>query len=237
MLMFKTLVGKITFNFMLITVVTFVVSFFIISMSVKTIVLNLEEKNLSSEVQSITEKINNNLEIQGMLVKQMGSDQGIINFMAAVPSRDVQKTMPGYDQVLATLKNTKANNGKELDLVYFVSEAGDAIIKHNEESVPATWSVLKRPWYLDTKAKGSTFYTSPYPDASTGNMVVSVAYPVVKNGRTLGATAVDITINDITAMVNSYKIGTKGYLVLMDADGTILSHPDKEQLLKKCQIH
>lgn len=231
--MFKTLVGKITVNFMLITIATFVVSFFIITMSVKEIVLNLEEKNLSNEVQSITEKINTSLESKGSLVRQMASDQGIIDFMTIVPSRDGMKGTPGYEKVIATLKNTKASSGKDMELVYFVSEFGDAIIKHDEQGVPAEWHLLKRPWYVDTKAKGSTFYTAPYADASTGNLVVSVAQPVVRDGKTLGATAIDISINEITAMVNSYKIGKKGYLVLLDAEGIVLSHPDKEQISKK----
>lgn len=233
MKMFKTLVGKITFNFMFIIIITFVASFFIITMSVKNIVLTLEEKNLSHEVETITETINTNLEGKGMLVRQMGSDQAIIDFMAALPSREVTKTMPGYDKVIATLKNTKGNNGKDIDLVYFVSEGGNGIVKHNEQGVPADWNLLKRQWYLDTKAKGSTFYTAPYADASTGTLVVSVAYPVVKDGKALGATAVDITIDEITKMVNSYKIGTSGYLVLLDAEGIVLSHPDKNQIGKK----
>lgn len=228
----KTLTGKISFNFLLIIAITFVASFFIITTSVKDTVVMLEEKNLSNEVEAVTEKINTTLSAKGMLVRQMANDAAIVGFMDSIPNREVLKTLPNYGAVLATLQNTKANSGKDIDLVYFVSEKGDAIFKHNEQGVPPEWSVLKRQWYIDTKAKGDTFYTAPYPDASTGNLVVSVAQPVKKDGVMIGATAIDILIDDIAKMVNAYKVGKNGYIVLLDAGGIVLSHPNKEMVSK-----
>lgn len=230
--MFKSLTGKLSLNFSLVIIATFLLSAVIIIVSVKDVLLNLEEKKLIQEVQAISENINTNLNAKGAMVRQMATDQSARDFLVTVPNRNVQTTTPGYDKVMASLKNAKESMGKDLDLVYLVSESGDTIIRNDEKIAPPTWTVKSRKWYLDTKAKGGTLYTEPYPDASTGNMVVTVAEPVKADGRIIGATGIDILIDDITKLVSEYKIGQTGYMVLLAADGTVLSHPDKNLILK-----
>ncbi|MCB2301120.1 methyl-accepting chemotaxis protein [Clostridium tagluense] len=229
----KTITGKVILNFMTITTITFIASMVILTIFIKQNIIKIEEKSLSNEVQLVTEKINTSLAQKGMLVKQLANQQSIINFMSTLPSRKAIKTNPGYPDVIKTLQNTKNSNGSDIDLVFFVSESGNAIIKHNEQGVPTDWDLLKKPWYLDTKAKATTFFTSPYTDATTGKMVISVTQPVIKDGKTLGATGIDITLDEIITTVSQYKIGQSGYLSLISRDGTVLSHPDKTQLLKK----
>lgn len=229
----KTITGKIIFNFMIITTVTFLLSIFILTISLKSKIVKIEEGSLNNEVQLVAEKINVYLEKKGMLVKQLANDQGVIDFMSAVPSQAERNTTAGYSDVVKTLKNTKASNGSDIDTVFFVSESGNTNVKFDEQGVPEGWNIMKRQWYLDTKAKGATFYTAPYADSLTGKMVVSVAEPVVVNGKTLGATGIDITLDEIVNMVSDYKVGETGYLALMDREGLILSHPDKALLLNK----
>lgn len=229
----KSVTGKVVVNFMIITTITFIVSMVILNVFAKQSILKIQETSLTSEVQAACEKINGNLDRKGMLVKQLANDQSIIDFMAAVPSREAVKNTPGYDKVLKTLQNTKESNGNDIDLVYFVSESGNVIIKHNEQEVPQDWNLLNRQWYLDTKAKGDTFYTAPYKDATTGKMVVSVTQPVIKDGKNLGATGIDLTIEEIVSIISNYKVGSNGYLVLLDRDGVIMYHPDKSYILQK----
>lgn len=229
----KTLTGKISFNFLLIIAITFVLSFFIINSSIKDTVIRLEQKNLSNEVEAVTEKINTNLDAKGMLVKQLANDAALIKFAQDLPSRNVIKTHANYSQVMATLKNAKASNTNDIDMIFFVSEKGDALIKNNEQGVPDTWHVLQRKWYTDTIAKNNTFYTAPYPDATTGKLVVTIAHPMKDSGgKVVGAGAMDILIEDIAKIVENYKIGKNGYIVLMDAQGIVLTHPNKDMISK-----
>lgn len=229
----KTLTGKISFNILLILAVTFVVSFLIINFSLKETVLKLEKKNLANEVGVVTEKINTELKAKGMLVKQMANDAALINFAQSIPNRSAIKSVPNYGQVIATLKNAKANNSNDIDLIYFVSEVGDAIVKHNEAGVPDTWHVLERKWYTDTIKHSDTYYTAPYKAASSGKMVITIAQPMKSSaGAIIGASAIDINIEDIAKLAEAYKLGNNGYIVLLDAQGIVLTHPNKEMLSK-----
>lgn len=229
----KTLTGKISFNFLLIIAITFVVSFLIINSSIKETVILLERKNLSNEVEAVTEKINTNLDAKGMLVKQLANDATLIKFAQDLPSRNLIKSQVNYPQVIGTLKNAKASNSSDIDMIFFVSEKGDALISNSEQSVPDTWHTAQRQWYIDTKAKNNTFYTAPYPDATTGKLVVTIAHPMKdSSGQIIGAGAMDILIEDIAKLASNYKIGKNGYIVLMDAQGMVLTHPNKDMISK-----
>ena len=85
--MFKSLTGKLSLSFSLVVIATFIISALIITLSVKEILLNLEEKKLTQEVLSISENINTSLSNKGMLVRQLANDQTIRDYLAALPNR------------------------------------------------------------------------------------------------------------------------------------------------------
>lgn len=194
--------------------------------------LELENRALRSDVELLAEHINSNLSDKAMLVKQMANYDGFISFMTTVESQDAIENHLGYNDIVKTLDNIKSTSDKNVDLIYFVSESANAIIKHNGEPVPIDWKLLQRQWYLDTIAKGSTFISDPYPDAYSGDMVVSIAEPVFKNGKALGATGIDVSITTLTKMVSAHRIGENGYLVLVDRNGVILVHPYPDFILR-----
>lgn len=194
--------------------------------------VELEKNALRSDVELLAQRITLNLSDKTMLVKQMANYYGFINFMATLPSRETIQRHPGYEDIMATLDHIKINNDKDIDLVFFVSQSGNAIIKHDGNPVPPDWNLEKRQWYLDTIAKGSTFISDPYPDAYTNNMVITVAEPVMLEGKLIGATGIDVTITTLIKMVGTHPMGGNGYLVLVDPKGTILAHPQAEFVLQ-----
>ena len=77
--------------------------------------------------------------------------------------------------------------------------------------------------------------TAPYQDASTGKEIMSVAAPIYNESgdQVLGVAGVDISLDHINEICSQYKIGNKGYIVLLTEDGTMVYHPTKENELKK----
>ena len=87
-----------------------------------------------------------------------------------------------------------------------------------------------RLWYTEPKAHPGTYYfTSPYVDAATGDLIVSVATYVNSNGWE-GAVGYDIYISTLLADIGNMtdKEEEGAYLFVTAGDGTMIYHPNKD---------
>ena len=57
--------------------------------------------------------------------------------------------------------------------------------------VPEGYDCTKRDWYQEAKEQKKTIYTVPYMDASTGEMIITIATPCYKNEKLVGVYACD----------------------------------------------
>lgn len=81
--------------------------------------------------------------------------------------------------------------------------------------------------------KKKTVLTEPYIDSSTGKMILSAAAPVYDDtGAVLGAVGFDISLDHITKILQGYKVGRNGYLLLLSENGTFLYHPNNDFIQK-----
>ncbi|MBC9785406.1 methyl-accepting chemotaxis protein [Heliobacterium chlorum] len=92
---------------------------------------------------------------------------------------------------------------------------------------PAGYDPRKRTWYsLGKNAKlGTVGYTEIYKDAITGNDIISVAAPILRNDQFLGVVVADLDLNMVKESVSNIKIGQTGYGFLINSQGNFISHP------------
>ena len=76
---------------------------------------------------------------------------------------------------------------------------------------------------------GSTTLTEPYVDASTKQLIITIASPV----RGAGVVGGDLSLQALVQTINALDFGGTGYAFLVSADGTILVHPDQERVMQK----
>lgn len=119
----------------------------------------------------------------------------------------------------------------EIKNLYFGTIHGDMLISPPAD-LPDGYDPRTRPWYKKAIDNDSVIYTDPYVDATSGEIVISIAKRVRVNDRNYGVISIDLTLDAIQASLNSKKIGENGYLFLNDKDGLILSHPDSKYLGK-----
>jgi methyl-accepting chemotaxis protein len=100
------------------------------------------------------------------------------------------------------------------------------------QPLPEGYDPRKRPWYQDAVKADKLVLTDPYNDASTGNLIISAAIPVKKDGKLYGVAASDFSLTSLVAMVNSVDMGGKGSAFLVKQDGTILVHHDGNLVTK-----
>jgi len=86
-----------------------------------------------------------------------------------------------------------------------------------------------RDWYKDSMAANGPTLTEPYLDISTGKMVIGMNATV---SRELGVVGGDMELDALVKIINSLNFGGMGYAFLVNDQGKILVHPDKDLVMK-----
>jgi len=89
--------------------------------------------------------------------------------------------------------------------------------------------------YIKNVFSGKPYFISEvYPSLLRGNPIFVVAVPIEHNGEIVGATIVAPRMDYFTEFfVEKSIIGVTGYLVMIDEDGRIISHPQKKLILNE----
>ena len=126
---------------------------------------------------------------------------------------------------------TQATQAGRFD-VFYVAYPDKRVVFSNNQSLPAGYDATTRPWYTEAAASKDPIMTSPYVDASNGKLVVTFAYAAHEGADLKGVVAGDITLTRVVEQVLSVKFSASGYALLLDKNGKILVHPQKELMQK-----
>lgn len=113
----------------------------------------------------------------------------------------------------------------EVQAIYVGTNDGK-MITFPDLDLPADYDPRERPWYQDAQQQnGEVVVTSPYKDASTGAMVVTIT-KTTEDGS--GVVAIDINIATLEETANEIHIGKEGYALLLDTQQNYIVSPHAE---------
>ncbi|CAB3747366.1 chemotaxis protein [Burkholderia puraquae] len=98
--------------------------------------------------------------------------------------------------------------------------------------IPPDYDPTGRPWYKQAAQAGKPVVTPPYVDAGTGNLVVTFAVPILRDGALKGVVAADVAMDTVIANVKSIHPTPASFGMLIDSNGHIVAHPDPKLTLK-----
>jgi len=87
--------------------------------------------------------------------------------------------------------------------------------------------------YVKRIAAGKSFLEEPIVSVANGKAIVVGASPISINGKVVGAMAGGIPLEGFTKEIDEAKIGQAGYGILVTPKGMIVSHPNKDFIMKK----
>ncbi|MCM3162686.1 methyl-accepting chemotaxis protein [Metabacillus litoralis] len=129
------------------------------------------------------------------------------------------------NSVVAQKLNQYIGLHPEVKAVYIGTVDGKMITSPKLE-LPSDYDPRDRPWYQDAvENKQDVAITSPYEDASSGEMVVTIT-KFLSDGS--GVVGIDLSISRLEETVKELVIGHKGYAVLLDTKQNFIVHPDNE---------
>ncbi|WZL71966.1 methyl-accepting chemotaxis protein [Clostridiaceae bacterium 35-E11] len=232
----KSIANKVLMVVTTMVVIIFMLTGFIINNKVSTTITDLAKNDMVSQSQNISANIGTFFTEKGNIVKVMANTDSIINYIKnteKLENRKAVKQLPSYPSILKTLQNIK-NSDKDLALVYVALEDNNNFISEDQGyEATSEWDIMQRAWYTDAVAKKDIHFTAPYVDVVTGKLVISVVAPIFQEGKSVGASVIDVSIDKLATMMSQYKIGENSYAILIDNTGTIVYHPDKEKILKE----
>lgn len=105
---------------------------------------------------------------------------------------------------------------------------------HFRDLATADYDYTDQDWYAKPMLSGKDLWSDPHLEAGgIGTNMMTYAYPIRRDGIIEALATVDVSINELTKLVDTIKVGTTGYAFLIGKDGTILSMPHGHWEFKK----
>ncbi|SFC86089.1 methyl-accepting chemotaxis protein [Clostridium uliginosum] len=87
----------------------------------------------------------------------------------------------------------------------------------------------QKQWYSKAKeANGNFAFTDVYVDMATKEYVAAISKIIIQNGQIKGALCIDFKLTSIAESIANIKYGDKGLLSIVDNNGTVIAHTNKE---------
>ena len=158
--------------------------------------------------------------------------KAIINTTGA--GQDITKNI-NYSTVLNNMVDTQKLDDANVLAVWIGDIDANVITQSDKFTSGSDFEITSRPYFECTKT-GKTVLTDPYVDTSTGQKILSVVTPIVNAmGTATGVSGMDISLTHMMELMNGYKVGKEGYVMLLTGSGTFIYHPNEELLDTKIQ--
>jgi signal transduction histidine kinase/DNA-binding response OmpR family regulator/HPt (histidine-containing phosphotransfer) domain-containing protein len=160
------------------------------------------------------------------------NDANFTNFIAADPAT-FQYSIGEPEQKIINIFNDYRKHHPYVNSVYMGRENGSFVRSHKRNRA-TKYDPRTRPWYVRAKENpGKIMITDPYPSVTSPDINVGIVTALRDGqGQVYGVVGIDITLADLTKYIKQVKAGQKGYMMLLDANGTILAGREKESLFK-----
>ncbi len=110
---------------------------------------------------------------------------------------------------------------------YYVSNEASTYYTHNGVLKTISANEQGDQWFYRFIQSDKAFELSLDIDVGTGIPALFVNYVVTRNDERIGVTGIGLTLESITQLISNYSVGKSGIVFLVDKQGIIKVHPDK----------
>ena len=177
-----------------------------------------KEKNLDLAKQT-SKLINDYLESKITIVEAV---------TAQVSKIDINK----HNNVLISKLQLGRDAGNFSDLYIGYKKDGSLLISSgNIYSIEKNqYDARTRPWYIKAQKEMKSIISKPYIDATTKKLIISIATPLIIDGKLTGVIGSDIFLDTVVDTILNLKLENSGLAYLIDHNGKILIHKNKSLL-------
>lgn len=149
-----------------------------------------------------------------------------------------QDIYSGSDARLNELFEKFLSQNEMVQFAYLGTETKKFTITPRPEGLPADFDPTSRPWYEPAKAlkQGEFYITNAYLDGTGTDYMITISMPVFQNDKLYGVLGLDISLSSLTSEIASKQIGTSGYVIMTDQQGSLIAYKDEELVAKNENI-
>lgn len=195
--------------------------------------ISAKKRELTQESNATANQLIGFLEQYTKSVEQLAANPEIKQAMRETKAGGNISQSGQKDTVLNNLANIAATDSDNVMAVWISDLDASSFLQSDGLTNEEGWDITGRSWYSCIETE-QTILTEPYVDSTNGKMVLSAATPVYDDvtGDILGAVGMDIALDHMTGIMGEYKIGRKGYMMLLSEEGVFLYHPESEFIQK-----
>ncbi|MFC4409929.1 methyl-accepting chemotaxis protein [Chungangia koreensis] len=211
-------------------IIVFSFTGFLIYSYTKSILVQSVEVNVSTNSKAVADQVNGMFAEKGTVVRQIATNQEILKYLNTANSKDEATTNSYYDGVLRSL-DAIVKTDDAIAMAWVASNKSNFLVGSNNVVSDSDFDIYSRPWYKQAVEEEDVYFTEPYMDEVFGKMILSAMKPIKEGNNTVGIVAIDIFLDQLPQLMESYKMGESGYSFLLSNDGTILYHPNSDLIL------
>lgn len=209
----KSLQVKISACVAVLVLLVMLLCMIIISKTVKTDMIEMEQHTLRAEAQYYAEELNCWLMQEIRLTEDVAAN---ISTLDSFTDEQVMKVL-----------NSHFEGKEELLDMYFGTEEGSFWKASTASAIPEGYDARERGWYKSAKAEKGLVVTNPYFDAFTLQMCDTIACPVFRDGKLAGVIGIDISLVTVSEVASGVQYADGVYSFVVDAAGNYIYHPNE----------
>jgi diguanylate cyclase (GGDEF)-like protein len=150
-------------------------------------------------------------------------------------TQDVVKTIAADPDIRESPNSLNKVNSliPEINMIFILDTQGN-VLRATGANTGA--NAAKRD-YFPRAMQGETYISNVFTSAAN-RQVIAIATPILENGSVSGVVVASVWLHDnyLSSMFDNKSFGRNGIIMITDAEGIIIYHPDKSCIGKKASI-
>lgn len=116
---------------------------------------------------------------------------------------------------------------------FLITDSKGVEIAHSDGAEHYGTNISERQYFKEVWETDSTVICEPTFSSSTGNRILAIGIPIHEGNQKKGVLVGFVTLEYISEILNSYKITNNSYVFMLNSDGMLSGHPQKDIILKQ----
>jgi len=230
----RSLSLKLSFGILLLAILIFVTSLGVLFMQSRYNIKNVAKERAVSVLNTTMQRVTRYLEtvevateVNEWLVRERMHPDSLLAFSARIVL--FNGNVSGCS--ITTEPNFFPQYGRYFSA--YTIRQGDSLVTVREEE----YEYFEKGWYATPRRLGRACWIDPFYDSNEGtlsakDMIASYCKPLyADDGRLMGVIATDLSLKQLSAVINTEKPYPNAYFVMLGEDGHYYVHPDTTLLV------